>query len=118
MVYFGISVSVVLSFYFSYCDLSDSTPAASVALYSIITAGLLGTTLASGALAVSATNLAAVGAISHRSAGIVGSDASRNLLVKLNNILLLSVLNKRYSSGSPWVKVLRKSRTMFIAHSL
>lgn len=83
-----------------------------MALYSIITAGLLSTTLASGALAVSAANLAAVGAIPHRSAGIAGSDASRNLLVKHNSIFLLSVVNKRHSCGSPWVKVLRKSRTM------
>ena len=96
MLYFGISVCVVLRLVF-FCDLPDTTPAASVALYSIITAGLLSTTLASGALAISAANLAAVGAIPLRSAGIAGSDASRNLLVNLNSILLLSVVNKRHS---------------------
>ena len=59
----------------------SSTPAISIALYSFITAGILGTAFFSGALAISSANLAAAGAIFGRPGSCIGADASKNLLV-------------------------------------
>jgi hypothetical protein len=57
----------------------SSTPAVSIALYSFMTAGILGTAFFSGALAISSANLAAAGAVLGGSC--IGADASKNLLV-------------------------------------
>ena len=65
-------------------------PAVSVALSFFITAGLLGTTIASGALAIASANLASAGAFSSQT-GCVGADPSRNLLVRVHVALLLLV---------------------------
>ncbi|BBN01488.1 hypothetical protein MPTK1_2g07770 [Marchantia polymorpha subsp. ruderalis] len=57
-----------------------TVPAAAVALSSFTTAGLIATILVSGALSISQATLAAAGALTSRSTGYVGADASRNLL--------------------------------------
>ncbi|KAJ7514137.1 hypothetical protein O6H91_23G029700 [Diphasiastrum complanatum] len=57
-----------------------SVPASSVALYTFTTAGLLATTLASGALSISSASLAAAGALDSRTMGSITTNPSRNLL--------------------------------------
>lgn len=68
-----------------------STPAVSIALYSFITAGLLGTAFFSGALAISSANLAAAGATFGRPVSCVGADASRNLLGMAGHVQVLAL---------------------------
>lgn len=63
---------------------ADTTPAVSVVLYYLITAGLLSTAFISGALTISSAILAAVGALSNRETESIGIDPSRNLLVRSN----------------------------------
>ena len=79
-------------FVFFFCggEFPDDVPAVSVALSFFITAGLLGTTIASGALAIASANLASAGAFSSQT-GCVGADPSRNLLVRVHVALLLLV---------------------------
>lgn len=72
-------------------EFPDDVPAVSVALSFFITAGLLGTTIASGALAIASANLASAGAFSSQT-GCVGADPSRNLLVRGHALLLLVAL--------------------------
>jgi len=70
----------------------DTVPAVSVVMYSLTTAGLLTTALASAALSVSSASLAAAGALSSRTFGSIGADPSRNLLVSKAIRMLICVL--------------------------
>ncbi|KAG0614713.1 hypothetical protein M758_6G198100 [Ceratodon purpureus] len=69
----------------------SSTPAISIALYSFITAGILGTAFFSGALAISSANLAAAGAIFGRPGSCIGADASKNLLGMAGHMQVLAL---------------------------
>lgn len=81
--------AVIVNLFFGFAD--SSTPAISVALYSFVTAGLLGTAVFSGALAISSANLAAAGAVLGRSTSCVGADASRNLLGMAGHMQVLAL---------------------------
>lgn len=63
-------------------DVPDTTPAVSVGLCYLTTAGLLSTAFVSGVLTVSSTILAAVGALSNGEPGSIRNDPSRNFLVR------------------------------------
>ncbi|OVA09534.1 hypothetical protein BVC80_9101g56 [Macleaya cordata] len=56
-----------------------SAPAISVLLHSFVTAGLLATSLAAAVLTLSATNLAAIGALTSGTTNVIISDPSMNL---------------------------------------
>lgn len=66
---------------------ADTEPAFAVALYSFTTAGLIATSLASGALSISSATLAAAGVLASQTSGSISADPSRNLLVRFTSSL-------------------------------